>query len=269
VNTKTRERIVVVCKGHTVGVVGQDNPMRWLSTRTEDKPRLPTAFRLREVSRQIYDEVSTLPYSGSIFFFCSWDDEGELIEEWIRTLTPALKNAISDIAIDEMNFECYLEDGYELRKVFPSLQRLHLNTNRVNTISDHGWDQKDKAFWSGELKRLEGMSQKRVDRREGGDVKLVWHENPIEDYEMWVDTDDESKADGSFSSDDDLSDNEDSEEDSGPKWNVDTQEDSDGENETDYQVGADNEEALNSEGDPNEDSDDLDYESDMLDIELS
>jgi hypothetical protein len=260
------EKVVIVCKGHTVGVVGQDNPMKWLSTRVEGKTRLPTAFRLHEVSRQIYDEVSTLPYSDSIFFFCSWDDECELIKEWTCILTPAHKNAISDIAIDEMNFECYLENGYKIRKVFPSLRRLHLNTNRVNTVYDQGYDEKDKNFWRHELKRLEEMKQKRIDRREGGDVKLVWHENPIEDYEMWVDTDDESKADSSFSSDDDSSDNDGPEEDSGRKWNVDTQEDSEGENETEYHVGADNEDASNSESDSTQDDDDLGYDSDMLDL---
>ncbi|KAL1603499.1 beta transducin [Paraconiothyrium brasiliense] len=271
VDAETMEKVVVVCKGHTVGVVGEDNPVRWLSTRAEDKPRLPTAFRLCEVSRQIYAEIGTLAYSGSIFVFCSWDDEGELVKEWARSLAPAHKNAITDIAIDDMNFDCYLSDKHRIREVFHGLQRLHLNTNRVNVVNVCGRrdDERHRSLWVLELKRLEERLQKRISKREGGAVKLVWHENLVEDYDVWENTDDESLEASSVSSDDAPT-NEDDTEDSGPKWNIRTQEDSDGEHETDYQVGAENDEAANSEGEEsNEGSDNLDYDSDMLDIGLS
>ncbi|KAF2437380.1 hypothetical protein P171DRAFT_492128 [Karstenula rhodostoma CBS 690.94] len=259
----------VVCKGHTVGVVGEDNPIRWLSTRAEDKPRLPTAFHLSEVCRQIYHEVGTLAYSDSIFFFCNWNDEGALIRAWTRTLTSAHRNAITDIAIDDMNFDFYLDYRIKLCSIFLGLQRLHLNTHRVNLVYVLASDEKNGNLVCQKRKRLEDKMQKRVDRRESGGVELVWHDDPIEDYEMWEDTDDDSKADRSFPSVDTTPDSDGSEEDSGPKWNIYThEEDLEGENETDYQVGANGDEVADSEGDvfSEDDDDDLDYDSEMLDL---
>ncbi|OAF98978.1 uncharacterized protein CC84DRAFT_1181717 [Paraphaeosphaeria sporulosa] len=173
----------VFCKGHTVGVVGEDNPMRWLSTRAEDKPRLPTAFHLSAVCRQIYHEVGILAYSDSIFVLSSWNDEGELMRQWVRTgLAPAHKNAIKDIAIDEENFYAYHLSGVKLRDFFPSLERLHLNADRFHGVPDYV---ERVLLLPGPdlMRRLKESAQEDVEYREGTSVKLVWHENPVEDYE--------------------------------------------------------------------------------------
>ncbi|KAL5425525.1 hypothetical protein PMIN06_012107 [Paraphaeosphaeria minitans] len=175
---------VLVCKGHTVGIVGKDNPLRWLSTRAEDKPRLPSAFHLPEVCRQIYHEVGTLAYSDSIFFFCNWNDEGVLIRTWAPALTPAHRHAIRDVAVDDANFDFYLEYGVALRSAFPGLRRLHLNRNRVNAVFVEPSRARSKGFVHRERNRLEDGKQKKVDKREGGMMELVWHDNPIEDYAM-------------------------------------------------------------------------------------
>lgn len=224
-----------------MGVVGEDNPMRWPSTRAEDKPRLPTAFHLSEVCRQIYHEVGTLAYSGSIFFFCNWNDEGGLIRAWTRTSTSAHRNAVTDIAIDDMNFDFYLDYKVKLRSAFPGLQCLHLNTYRVNTVFARASDGKNENFIRQRRKFLEDKKQRRVDKRENEGVKLIWHVHPIEDYKLWETTDGESKVESSFS---------------------------EGENETDSQAGADDDEAVDSEGEDSTeyDDDDSDYDSEMLDL---
>lgn len=185
----------MICQGHTVGVVGKDNPIRWISTRAEDKPRLPAAFGLSQVCRQIYHEVGTLAYSDSIFFFCDWDDEGALIEAWTRTLTSAHRNAITDIAIDDSNFESYLSCSMtwaiKIHSVFGGLQRLHLNTHRVNTVYVKEYQLHMEDLVNRERKCLEKEKQEEFNKRELKAVELVWHDDPIEEYDMWDTTDNE------------------------------------------------------------------------------
>ncbi|KAF1975854.1 hypothetical protein BU23DRAFT_566507 [Bimuria novae-zelandiae CBS 107.79] len=186
----------------------------------------------------------------------------------VTKLNTAHKNAITDIAVDEQNFDYYLETAgefqtYRFRNMFPGLQHLHLYTRRVNMIPQGWFYEMDKSFWDHKPKRLEEGKQKIGNRLEKGAVQLVWHENSIEDYEMWI-TDDESHSSPSA---DESSDVNDSEEDSGLKWTIHTEEDSGGKDEIDYQVDGDNEKLGNSENeDSDDDSESLDYDSEILDI---
>lgn len=149
--------------------------------RRQASRRLLSAFHLPEVCRQIYAETATLAYPGTIFNLISWDlNGGGIIPEWSAGLTNAHNNAITDIVANEPIFCFYYVKSfgnmcpYGLCKVFPGLQRLHVNTDWASS-QQYGNDYENEGLVS-----WKQAKQEEVDQLEGGVVRLVWHDEPIE-----------------------------------------------------------------------------------------
>ena len=190
VDRKTHKKVYIVYKTRAVGIAGRDNPFRWYSRRHDDQSRVPTAVHLTRVCRQIYAEAATLAFSGTIFLLCSRDSKGDLVREWAASLRTAQKNAISDIAINSKNFATYInaDAGSQLRKIFPALERLHLNANRVTMVCPselRACDDLVRESAQLEMEKTKNEMQEKVNKRENDTVQLVWHEDMRPLYEIW------------------------------------------------------------------------------------
>ncbi|KAJ4345259.1 beta transducin [Didymosphaeria variabile] len=94
-------------------------------TYLQDPPQLPAAIRLREVCRQLYFELSQTAYSGTIFLFNTVHAQD--VRTWAEQLTPAHKNADTDIA----SYSAWLIypvtlPGQPICESLPGLQRVHM-----------------------------------------------------------------------------------------------------------------------------------------------
>ncbi|KAJ4345258.1 uncharacterized protein N0V89_011388 [Didymosphaeria variabile] len=181
-DVKTWEKIQVAFQGHAVQVQDEGSPTRWRNAfyLHEDTP--VAAFHLPEVSRQIYTETATLAYPDTVFYL----DTGRwgaplFVQTWSATLTPAHKDAITDISINKNYLEYYLnESRRSFRANLPALKRIHVDESdfdlrKIVCIARHGrplW-----MVWT--VEELKEWIQMAVNYNEHNEVKVVFYPQPL------------------------------------------------------------------------------------------
>jgi hypothetical protein len=92
----------------------------------QPEEKLPSAFHLPEVCRQIYSETATLAYKLNIFVINNFHWDAFERYRWIRKRLPAQRNAITAIAPQESVLWEFLDSDMSFLDTFPNLEYIEI-----------------------------------------------------------------------------------------------------------------------------------------------
>lgn len=136
VNEKTGKIAKRFHKVRAVGVKDGHGLSKWLDTARGGNSTFESNFHLLEVCRQIYTETATLAYSGTNFYLEAAVSALKRFGGWSSTLLPAQRNAITDIAMEELTFAlCLTSDSHPtFRDIFSGIKRLHVCRHHIDYL---------------------------------------------------------------------------------------------------------------------------------------
>jgi hypothetical protein len=95
------------------------HPQQW-------EEKLPSAFHLPEVCRQIYTETATLAYKLNIFVINNFQLDAFEKNRWIQKRLPAQRNAITAIAPQKPVLNEFLDGDMSFLQTFPNLEYIEI-----------------------------------------------------------------------------------------------------------------------------------------------
>jgi hypothetical protein len=166
-------------KVRAVGVEdGHDLPKELATTR-RGKSTFHSTFHLLGVCRQIYTETATLACSGTIFYLKAADILSEEFDGWwSSTLLPAQRDAITDIAMEELEFLLFLtwDSHPTFRFIFPGIKRLHLcRLGTDYSMLPYSPYHRRLIGYSDTPEKFDEWIRQKVRHVENADVEVIFH----------------------------------------------------------------------------------------------